>query len=128
MGKSICIIVRKPPYGSMDAAEAIRHMNGALSAGLDTRVVLMGDGVYVGATNQDAGSAGWTSLAEALEQALSSGAKLREGGHNRASAHAHAPSLAERGLAAERLVKGVQLVSDAEMAELLAQSESVLVF
>lgn len=128
MAKSICIIVRKPPYGSMEAAEAIRHINGALSAGLETRVVFVGDGVYVAAANQDAGPAGWTSLSEALEHSVSSGAKLRDGSVNWPSTYAHAPSLAERGLAAERLVKGVQPASDAETAELLAHSESTLVF
>ena len=128
MVKSVCILVRKPPYGSMDAAEAVRHINGALAAGLRTRAVLLGDGVYVAATNQEAEVAGWTSLSAALEQSLISGASLREGAVNRAEVYAHGPSLEQQGLTGERLIEGAQVITDAELAEILAGSDSVLVF
>lgn len=128
MVKSVCILVRKPPYGSMDAAEAVRHINGALAAGLRTRAVLLGDGVYVATRNQDAAVAGWTSLSAAIEQSVTSGASLRGGAVNRAEVYAHGPSLEQQGLTGERLIEGAQVITDTELAEILAGSDSVLVF
>ena len=65
---AVCLIIRKAPYGKIHAAEAVRHVNGALASGLETRVILVGDGVYLARGNQKAAEAGWTSLSGTLSQ------------------------------------------------------------
>lgn len=128
MADSICIIVRKAPYGSMDAAEAVRHINGALAAGLKTRAVLVGDGAYLAVRDQRAGEAGWTSLSEALGQSLSSGVQLRDGPVNRPEVLIGQSALLGRGISQDRLLPGVRVVSDGEAAAAIASADSFLLF
>jgi sulfur relay (sulfurtransferase) DsrF/TusC family protein len=128
MAKSICIVVRKAPYGSMDAAEAVRHINGALSAGLDTRAVLTGDGVYLAVPGQRAEEAGWTSLSEALRVAVSSGAPLGGGAANRPRVCASRSALEERGIELGRVAGGIEVLDDAGVAELITGSDATLLF
>jgi len=47
MNKDILIVVRHGPYGGFQAAEGLRHANGALSLGFRPIVVLVDDGVYL---------------------------------------------------------------------------------
>jgi hypothetical protein len=128
MAASICIIVRKAPYGSMDAAEAVRHINGALAAGLKTCAVLLGDGAYLAVRDQRAGEAGWTSLSEALGQSLSSGAQLRDGPVNRPDVLVGESALLGCGIGPDRLLPGVRVVSDGEAAAAIASADSFLLF
>ena len=54
MSDSICMIIREAPYGTIQAAEAARHINGAIAGGLKTTVVLIEDGVYLAKEDQQA--------------------------------------------------------------------------
>lgn len=128
MADSICIIVRKAPYGSMDAAEAVRHINGSLAAGLKTCAVLLGDGAYLAVRDQRSDEAGWTSLSEALGRSLSSGAHLRDGPINRPDVLVGQSALVDRGISPDRLLPGVRVVSDREAVGAIASAESFLLF
>lgn len=122
MSDSVCIIIRKAPYGKIHATEAVRHINGALANGLETSVVLTGDGVYLARGNQEAGSAGWTSLSAALSQILVG--KTGE----KAKFYVHQDSLRERRLDPRDLMKGFEVVPGKTMAELVAGCEKALLF
>ncbi len=74
MSDSICMFIRNAPYGKIQAAEAIRHINGAIAGGLETVVVLVNDGVYLAKDDQKAKEAGWTSQSDVVK-------KTREGKH-----------------------------------------------
>ena len=54
MGDSLCILVHRPPYGGIQAAEAVRHLNGAATQGLEATAILLEDGMYVARAGQDA--------------------------------------------------------------------------
>jgi sulfur relay (sulfurtransferase) DsrF/TusC family protein len=45
---SVCIILRKPPYGTVDAAEAVRHALGGVIEELAVRLILLDAGVHAG--------------------------------------------------------------------------------
>src|SRR3989304_4439234 len=62
---NLCIVIRRAPYGSVSAAEAVRHVIGAVHAGLSVHTVLVDDGVYLVRQDQDPGNTGWPGLSAA---------------------------------------------------------------
>ena len=122
MTDTVCLIIRKAPYGKINAAEAVRHVNGALASGLEPLVILMGDGVYLARDNQQAAKAGWTSLSDALSQV-----PAVKGGE-RARFYVHQESLADRGIEPHDLMKQFKVVSSQEMAGFVASCPRVLLF
>ena len=122
MADAICLIIRKAPYGKIHAAEAVRLVNGAMASGLETRVILMGDGVYLARGNQETAKAGWTSLSGTLSQVPEA-----KGGEN-ARFYVHQESLADRGLDPHGLMEAFQVIPDQDMARLVAGCKKVLLF
>ncbi len=122
---SLCIVIRKGPYGSISAAEAVRHVIGAVHAGMTVHAVLVDDGVYLARQGQDAADSGWTSLSGALGQAVGPGAA---GSSAPALAHIHRPSAETRGLDHVDLVPGVELIDDAQLEAVLTSADAILIF
>lgn len=127
MAQSIGIILRRAPYGAIHAAEAIRHTIGAVTE-IKATIILMGDGVYAAQENQRAEGTGWTSLSEALKQALALSQAVRGKTDRGIAVYAYQGALADRGLAAEGLVPGVQVIGDAELARLVAAMDAAMVY
>jgi len=69
MADQFCILIHRPPYGEIHAAEAVRHLNGATAQGLEATAILVRDGVYVARAGHDPGMTGWTALSPVLEDA-----------------------------------------------------------
>ena len=116
---SLAILIRRPPYGQIHAAEAIRHMGGALGEGIQTTVLLVDDGVYVARAGQDAGNTGFTSLVEPLVKSIAKGARV----------YMHVPSAQTRGLLNDpQMLPGVDCIDDDGLARLMAASEMVMVY
>ena len=62
----LCILVRTAPYSKINAAEAVRHINGAVANNVKTSVVFVDDGVYCLKDNQEMGDSGFTSISAAV--------------------------------------------------------------
>lgn len=122
---SVSILIRKAPYGTLAAAEGVRHLIGAAAAGMEATVVLVDDGVYVAKHGQDPSDTGWTSLSAALQQTLTpdAGASSR-----RIPLYVHRPSAEARGVTPLDLTPGVEFIDDDRFAEILAGARGVLVF
>jgi len=122
MGDSLCILVHRPPYGGIQAAEAVRHLNGAAAQGLEATAILLEDGVYVARVGQDPGTTGWTALSPVLEAALG-GAKAGSSRLlvDRASLHA-------RGVPPGSLIPGAAVADEGAIAQALAQARWVMVY
>jgi len=119
MKNSLAILIRRPPYGQIHAAEAVRHMGGALGEGLQTSMLLVDDGVYVARDGQDVSGTAWTNLVEPLAKGIAKGARV----------YLHTPSAQARGLLnEEHFIIGVELVDDAGLARVLEQSDAVMVY
>ena len=121
MAKSVCILVRRAPYGVIQAAEAVRHINGAVTNGFDTTAVFADDGIYVLKTGQDARGTSFTSLSGALNDTL---AKPEP----QAKILVHRSSAEARGLSDNDLISGVTWISDSELAALIAETPNVMTF
>ncbi|MBI3075709.1 MAG: DsrE family protein [Deltaproteobacteria bacterium] len=70
MAADLCILFRTPPYGSISAAEGLRHLIGAATNRLDVGAILLGEGVWAARAGQEPGSSGWTSLSDSLAEFL----------------------------------------------------------
>ncbi len=127
MAKTVCVILRKPPYGSLDAAEAVRHLGGALSNGLCPVGLLVDDGVYLARAGQQA-VGGWTNLGAALEDLLAKTVADPDGGERRAAVYVHGPSLRARGLGEADLVPGCRVVDETEAAIVVGRADATLVY
>jgi len=125
--RTLCVILRKPPYGSLDAAEAIRHLSGALTNGLCPVGLLVDDGVYLAKAGHQA-AGGWTDLSGALGDLLAQTATDLDGGVRRATLYVHGPSLTTRGLDAADLLPGCHLVDETEAAAVVGRANATLVY
>lgn len=121
----LCILIRRAPYGTLAAAEGVRHLIVAAQAGISVYAVLVDDGVYLAKQGQDPGGTGWTSLSGALGPALGPGATDSSA---RARAYVHRPSAENRGLDHLDLVPGLELIGDAQLAAVLAAADALLIF
>ncbi len=118
----LCILIRRPPYGSIQAAEGVRHLVGAVSQGLRCVALLVGEGVWLARAAQDPGESGWLSMAKALQDALA------PVGHEPLLVLADLEALTASGLEVGDLIPGVAVADDKAMSEALVQSHHVLIF
>lgn len=128
MIKSLGIVVRRAPYGTINAGEALRHASGGITFGVTTILVLTEDGVYVAVSDQHGEQVDFTSLSGPLAQLIQQKGTTVDGSPIGGRVVVHEPSLAARGLAAERLVAGVEIVNDAAFANLLGGCDAVLTY
>jgi sulfur relay (sulfurtransferase) DsrF/TusC family protein len=126
MTKDILIVIRRGPYGGFQAAEGLRHANGAISLGFRPIVVLVDDGVYLAQTDQNPGQSPWLSLGETLEELVARG--LYEKKDAPAEFYVEKESLSERGLDPEELVEDLEPVDHRKVSELLAGNRLQLIF
>lgn len=123
MDKRCLIVLRHAPYGRIDAAEAVRHLNGAAANGFQASLLLLEDGVYLAKAGQVV-APGWTDLAAALAHALRDSA----GPTHRVEVYVHDSALQTRGLTGDELVPGCVIADDATAAGLLAAAYATLIY
>ena len=126
MATDILVVIRKGPYGSFQAAEGLRHANGAISLGFRPIVVLVDDGVYLARTDQNPGDSPWLSLEETLEEIVARG--LYEKKDDPAEFYIDQESLEQRGLDPENLVEDLEPVDHRKISELMAANRLQLIF
>ncbi len=122
MNESLCIFVRRSPYGTIHAAEALRHFFGALNSGLKVTMILADDGIYMAKENQEAETFGWTSLSKSLNAFFNT-----KKGEN-IKVYVQVSSLKSRGIKKETLINGIELIDDRRLVELMGVSQPVMLF
>lgn len=121
MADRLGVLVRRGPYGRIQAAEALRHAGGALGKGWEVKLILLGDGVSTAVPYQFSPDGSWVSFSDAL-------GTLLESSSGRLELYVHDQSLTGRGLEQSDLFKECRLVTMDEVARLLAESGRVLIF
>ncbi len=122
---SICIMIRRAPYGSLAAAEGVRHLLGAGGCGISAAALLVDDGVYLAKHGQDSDGTGWISLSGTLQKALD---PAGAGVSPQVRVYVHRPSVHQRGLNDLDLIAGMELIDDHQLAALLATADGLLIF
>jgi tRNA 2-thiouridine synthesizing protein D len=114
----VVIILRKPPYGDINAAEALRHVMGGIDAELDISLILVDGGVLVAKKGQDQSGSGFTNLEKTLQVCINMETKF----------YADKLSIKERHLELTDIVEGVKIVNSSEIAEIVTTAENTIIF
>ncbi|MBE7420308.1 MAG: sulfurtransferase complex subunit TusC [Ideonella sp.] len=117
--KKFMFVNRKAPYGTIYALESLEVVLIAATFDQDVSLVFVDDGVYQLVKGQDTKATGIKNFSptyRALE------------GYDVEKLYAERESLAARGLAEADLLVPVQVLSSAELADLMAAQDVVLSF
>jgi len=114
----IAMILRKPPYGDINAAEAVRHALGGVSSDLSVSLILVDGGVLLARMGQDDTGTGFINLEGTLKDCMEMGVEV----------FADNLSLIEQGLRKEEIVEGVAVVSESDIAALLKTADTAMIF
>lgn len=116
--EKVAVVLRKSPYGEMNAAEAVRHAMGAASNEWDVSFILMDSGVLLAKKGQNISGAEFTNLEEALTDCINMGVKV----------YIDKPSLREQHLEAGDIHDRIKIVDGMDIAGLMQEAKATLVF
>jgi predicted peroxiredoxin len=112
------MILKRSPYGDINAAEAVRHALGALADERSVDLILVDGGVLLAKKGQDDTGTGFTNLEGALKDCLDMGVTV----------YVDNPSLKVQHIETDDLVEGVNAVSGKEIAELVKEAKTTMIF
>ncbi len=115
---SLCVILRKSPYGSVDAAEAIRHALGGVTEEVEVKLLLVDGGVNAARKGQDTGSTAYASVEEGIRDCIDMGAEV----------FADALSLKLNTLSPDDVMDGVKIVDSLAISVIIRKSSQVMIF
>jgi tRNA 2-thiouridine synthesizing protein C len=118
MAESICIILRRPPYGTVDAAEAVRHALGGVTEEMDTSLVLLDSGVYAARKAQDTAGTEYESIGSGIGDCIDMDVKV----------YADKASLRAENLEETDLMEGVKVINSSEASTIVGEADKVMIF
>jgi len=121
MPKSLCVLVDRGPYGSIQSAEALRHALAAVGKGWEVVLALTGDAILTALPGQSPPAGEWVCLGETV-------AEFMHKGNGRAAVLVEEGALEARGLRASDLIEGTRASSLEEIAGALAHCDRTLIF
>lgn len=114
----IAMILRKPPYGDINAAEAVRHALGAASGDWKVSLILVDGGVLLAKKGHDDTGTGFTNLESTLKDCVDMGVDV----------YADYLSLALQSVKEEELPASVQVKNESDIASLLKEADQTMIF
>jgi sulfur relay (sulfurtransferase) DsrF/TusC family protein len=114
----IAMILRKPPYGDINAAEAVRHALGGVSGDFKVSLIMTDGGVLLAKKGQDDTGTGFTNLEAALKDCIDMDVEVI----------AEQVSLMQNNIGQEDIVKGVKVADIDEITELLKKADTTMIF
>jgi tRNA 2-thiouridine synthesizing protein D len=115
---TVAMILKRSPYGDINAAEAVRHALGALSFEMSVDLILVDSGVLLAKKGQEDAGTGFTNLEGVLKDCLDMGVHV----------HADDGSLQAQHLTLKDLVDGVRVVNGKEIAGLVTAARTTMLF
>lgn len=117
MGR-IAMILRKPPYGDINAAEAVRHALGGVSDDLSVDLVLVDGGVLLAKKGQDETGTGFTNLGNTLKDCIDMGVAV----------YADKSSIKTQNFEIEDVIDGVRIINGSEIAGIVSEAKTTMIF
>ncbi|MDA8170700.1 MAG: DsrE family protein [Nitrospiraceae bacterium] len=112
------MILRRPPYGDINAAEAVRHALGAVSDDLGVSLLLLDGGALLALKGQDEGQTEYTNLGAVLKDCIEMGVEV----------FADEGFLKGCNIAAADLVEGVKPADSKMISARLRASDKIMIF
>jgi predicted peroxiredoxin len=114
----ISIVLRKSPYGTVDAAEAVRHALGGITEDMETHLVLIDGGVNAARRGQYLASTGYASIEEGIRDCIDMGVTVS----------VDKESVVVSGMGPQDLVEGVNILSSSEIVGLIQKADTAMIF
>ena len=115
---TMSIILRKAPYGSVDAPEAIRHALGGVNDDIAVNLIFMGSGVNAARRNQDISGTDYLSVEDGIRDCIDMGVTV----------FAEGMALDDEHISETDLIEGVQRADLAKVGEVLNTSGTIMIF
>ncbi len=115
---NVAMILKRSPYGDINAAEAVRHALGAVSSEMSVDLILVDGGVLLAKKGQDDKGTGFTNLESALKDCIDMGVAV----------YVDVASLKAQGVASTDVLENVRLVGSKEVAGLMKEAKSTMIF
>ncbi len=116
--RHIAMILRKPPYGDINAAEAVRHALGGVSGDFEVSLIMTDGGVLLARKGQDETGSGFTNLEAALKDCIDMKVEVMADG----------VSLMENNVGQDDIVAGVRVTDVDEIAQVLKKADATMIF
>jgi len=116
--EKVAVILKRSPYGDINAAEAVRHAMGGVGAEFAVSLVLVDGGVLLAKKGQDGTGTGFTNLGETLRDCIEMGVEV----------FADKGSIREQHLETEDIVDKVKIENTIQIAELIQEAKTTLIF
>jgi predicted peroxiredoxin len=114
----IAMVLRKAPYGDINAAEAVRHALGGTSEDIKISLIMIDAGVLLARKGQNDTGTGFTNLEGALKDCIDMGVEV----------YADKVSLRERHVESGEMVDGVKIVNGTEIAKIVKEAKTTMIF
>ncbi len=115
---NVAMILKRSPYGDINAAEAVRHALGAVSFEISVDLILIDGGVLLAKKGQDDAGTGFTNLESVLKDCLDMGMPV----------YADDISLKMQSISREDLVEGVRAAGSKEIAAMVKEAKTTMIF
>ncbi len=115
---NVAMILKRSPYGDINAAEAVRHALGAMSFEMNVDLILVDGGVLLAKKGQDDTGTGFTNLEAALKDCIDMGVTV----------YADTASLKVYYLTSNDVTESVRSVNGEKIAELIKDAKSTMIF
>ena len=115
---SISIILRRPPYGTVDASEAIRHALGGATEDMEVKLLLVDGGVHVARKGQDVSQTKYLNAGDGIQDCLDMGVAV----------YADEASLQREQIGSDCIINGVAIANGPVIADLIGKTDTTLVF
>jgi predicted peroxiredoxin len=116
--ENISIVLRRLPYGSVDAAEAIRHAMGGITEDMTVALILLDGGVQAGRKEQDTAETKYVNIAEGIRDCIDMGVAV----------YADKSSVKKELLEGDDLVDGIVIASSYNIAQVIGESDTAMIF
>jgi sulfur relay (sulfurtransferase) DsrF/TusC family protein len=115
---NISIILRRPPYGTVDASEAIRHALGGVTDDMEVKLLLLGGGVHAARKGQDASQTEYLNAGDGIQDCIDMGVAV----------YADEASLKREQLDDDSIIEGVTITNGAEIADIIGKTDTTMIF
>ena len=115
---TVAMILKRSPYGDINAAEAVRHALGAVTFEMSVDLILVDGGVLLAKRGQDDTGTGFTNLEGTLKDCIEMGVAV----------YADDCSLKTQRIGLSDVVDGVKMVGGKEIAGLLKEAKATMIF
>jgi sulfur relay (sulfurtransferase) DsrF/TusC family protein len=115
---NISIILRRPPYGTVDASEAIRHALGGVTDDMEVKLLLLGGGVHAARKGQDASQTEYLNAGDGIQDCIDMGVAV----------YADEASLKREKLNDDCIIEGVTITNGAEIADIISNTDTTMIF